>query len=66
MGVNHDLVKNVDGLQFYKLLGSGGKTGFSLFPDFSTYAMLSVWNNEEDAENFLKTSKLICSYKIFN
>ena len=63
MGINHDLIKNVNGLEFYKLLGSGGKTGFSLFPDFSTYAMISVWNNNEDAENFLRTSKLIKSYK---
>ena len=63
MGINHDLIKNVNGLEFYKLLGSGGKTGFSLFPDFSTYAMISVWSNERDAENFLRTSKLIKSYK---
>lgn len=42
--------KDIEGLEFFKLLGSGGGNGFSIFPDFSTYAFLGVWNNELAAQ----------------
>jgi len=63
MGRNHRLMKNQKGLIFYKFMGSGGKSGFSLQPDFSTYALVSVWENEEKAESFLKNNELIFKYK---
>ena len=63
MGRNHGLMKNQKGLIFYKFMGSGGKSGFSLQPDFSTYALVSVWENEEKAESFLKNNELIFKYK---
>lgn len=37
---------DVEGLEFFKLLGSGGGNGFSIFPDWGVYAFLAVWNNE--------------------
>lgn len=40
------------GLIFYKMLGSGGGNGFSVIPDFSTYALLCVWQNAADAMHF--------------
>ena len=40
-----------------------GKTGFSLFPDFSTYALVSVWDSMDSAENLL-SHELISTYKI--
>lgn len=42
----------VKGLTFYKLLGSGGGNGFSVLPDFSTYALLGVWQDTADAFHF--------------
>ena len=32
----------IEGLHFSKLMGTGSGAGFSLFPDFSTYAFLGV------------------------
>ena len=63
MGRNHRLMKNQKGLIFYKFMGSGGKSGFSLQPDFSTYALVSVWENEEKAESFLNNNELLFKYK---
>lgn len=40
------------GLVFYKMLGSGGGNGFSVLPDFSTYALLGVWHDIQDTLNF--------------
>ena len=42
MGTVHVRMKNVLGLQFYKFLGTGGGSGFSLSPDFSAYAFLAL------------------------
>ena len=44
----------VPGLNFYKLLGSGAENGFSIKPDFSTYVLLAVWENEEKAMDFFQ------------
>lgn len=54
-------LKNVEGLKFYKLLGSG-QDGFKPQPDWSVYALLQVWENEESAERFIKNSALIKKY----
>ena len=64
MGINNKYMKNAGGLLFHKFMGSGGKTGFSLFPDFSTYALVSVWDSMDSAEKFIKSSELISTYKI--
>ncbi len=58
----HKHLKGVEGLKFYKLLGSG-KDGFKPQPDWSVYALLQVWKDEDSAQNFLDTSKLIKQYK---
>lgn len=48
------ILKSVPGLHFYKLLGSGSGNGFSVVPDTSTYALLSVWEDQASAEAFFK------------
>lgn len=48
----HPGMKNVPGLVFYKLLGSGAGNGFSIWPDFSTFVLLTVWENREARESF--------------
>ncbi len=53
---------NINGLKFYKLLGSG-QDGFKPQPDWSVYSLLQVWDNINDAEKFFESSKLIEKYK---
>lgn len=55
-------LKSVEGLKFYKLLGSG-QDGFKPQPDWSVYALLQVWKDESCAESFFETSPLIDKYK---
>jgi hypothetical protein len=63
MGTVHVRMKNVLGLQFYKFLGTGGGSGFSLRPDFTTYAFLAVWNDILDYQNFIKEHPVFLKYK---
>ncbi|MFT6882232.1 MAG: heme-degrading monooxygenase HmoA [Marinoscillum sp.] len=48
----------VSGLSFVRLMGSGSGGGFSAWPDFSTYALLSVWKSEAHAEDFFSKNLL--------
>jgi hypothetical protein len=54
MQLGHAHFKNIEGLVFYKLLGSGAENGFSSKPNFGTYALLCIWVSEIDATTFLK------------
>ena len=44
---------NSSGLEFFKLLGTGSRNGFSIYPDFSTYITISSFIDEESRLNFL-------------
>ena len=46
------ILAKIPGLRFFKLLGTGAGNGFSLRPDFSTYALLLVWKDEQSAKEF--------------
>ena len=59
----HKHLQNVNGLQFYKLMGTGKGNGFNPFPDWGTYSLLTVWDTEEDAQHFLKESQLYTIYR---
>ena len=50
------------GVLFFKTLGTGAGTGFSLWPDFSTYALLTVWKSKENATAFLKESSVMKAF----
>ncbi len=58
----HSYLKNVKGLQFYKLWGSG-KENFNPRPDWSVYALLQVWDGELDAMHFFESSSLMVKYR---
>ncbi|MBT6567711.1 MAG: spheroidene monooxygenase [Flavobacteriales bacterium] len=45
-------IQKTSGLQFFKFLGTGGGNGFSLRPDFGTYAVLTLWDSPRDYQNF--------------
>ncbi len=48
----------VSGCIFSKVLGTGSGFGFSLWPDFSTYALLMKWKDEVSAETFFSKSEI--------
>jgi heme-degrading monooxygenase HmoA len=62
MGVGYRQLKDVTGLRFKKLLGTGGGDGFSLRPDFRTYAFLGVWDSAAQAQAFLDTHPFMQAY----
>lgn len=47
MGRLPRLLQKVEGLSFVKMLGSGGKQGFGIFPNFGLYGLLCVWKDEQ-------------------
>ena len=63
MGLLHRKIQKTNGLFFLKLLGTGGGNGFSLRPDFSTYAILGVWESENAASDFFEKNETINRYK---
>jgi heme-degrading monooxygenase HmoA len=52
------LLKKTQELDFFKMLGTGRGTGFSIRPDFSRYGLLGVWESETAADEFFKSSPL--------
>lgn len=63
MGIANSRLSEIEGLQFFKLLGTGGGNGFSLTPDFSTYAFLGVWEDLKFYESCINTHPLFQEYK---
>jgi len=45
-------LSGVDGLRFFKLLGTGGGSGYGFWPDFGTFALLGCWDNAAAARGF--------------
>ena len=56
MGLYKTHFNNIDGLNFYKMLGTGNSPGFSMYPDFSTYAILLTWENKLFADKYFKSN----------
>lgn len=63
MQMARQALKLIKGLKFFKLMGSGAKNGFSIRPDLTSYALLSVWESESDAERFFSESDLFAKFK---
>ena len=60
----HKHLIGIEGLEFYKLLGTGKGSGFNPLPDWSVYSLLQVWDSEENAELFFERSHLFRKYKV--
>ncbi len=58
----HAPLAKVNGLEFYRLLGTG-RDGFDPKPDLSTYALLQVWEQEDNANAFFTEATLFEKYK---
>jgi heme-degrading monooxygenase HmoA len=56
MGKAPKKLEEVPGLEFSKLLGSGGKNGFSKMLNVNVYALHCVWESESAAANFFDRS----------
>ena len=55
-------LRNIPGLQFFKVLGSGFEGGFSTKPSLHKQGLFCVFNSEEHAKQFRTHSTLIQSY----
>ncbi len=64
MAIARPWLRHVPGLRFYKMLGAGRGLVFSLRPDWNRYALLAVWDNREQAENFLASSTFMRRYRL--
>ncbi|MHB0756412.1 hypothetical protein [Polaribacter sp. M15] len=51
-------VDKIEGLTFFKPLGTGSGNGFSIQPDFSTYGFVTVFETESQAEIFVKSDAM--------
>ena len=54
----------VSGCTFSKVLGTGSGFGFSLWPDFTTYALLMKWENDESAQRFFDESPIFTELQV--
>lgn len=55
--------KKVAGLEFFKLMGSGGKNGFSKMLNVNVYALLAVWKSEEAATSYFDASSHFSGFR---
>ena len=58
----HSPMGRVEGLTFYKLMGSGKDLGFNPWPDWSTYAILQIWQDKKYADAYLE-NELFTRYR---
>ncbi|WP_299525135.1 hypothetical protein [Winogradskyella sp.] len=58
MGRSPLIKASIPGLTFWKALGSGSGNGFSIWPDFSTFGLLTVFNSEIEAKDFLASDSI--------
>ncbi|GAA4358308.1 hypothetical protein GCM10023185_23820 [Hymenobacter saemangeumensis] len=63
MGTSPALLRQVPGLRFFRLLGSGADNGFGLWPNLQRYSLLAVWENEQAAAHFFSHSTLWSAYQ---
>jgi|694.fasta_scaffold00616_12 hypothetical protein len=63
MQLGHAQLKNIKGLIFYKLMGSGAENGFSSVPNFGTYALLCIWEGEKYAVDYFENNAFFKKYE---
>ena len=63
MGAARLSLARIDGLQFWKLCGSGTGEGFTPVPNTSVYAILTVWPDLDRARDALGTERIFDRYR---
>ena len=56
---NAGKLKQIAGLTFFKLMGSGRGLGFNAWPDWGVYVLLQVWENDQAACDFFENHEFI-------
>lgn len=56
MGLARPTLGRTAGLRFWKLLGTGHGSGFSLRPNWNCYGVIGVWDKDDAAQHFLHRS----------
>ena len=56
-------MKAIPGVSFSKMLGTGAGFGYSSKPDFRTYALLTVWETPEEAQEFESSSPVMSRFR---
>jgi hypothetical protein len=64
LGMLPPKLKKLEHLSFFKVLGTGGGLGYSGRPDFSQYALLTVWNSAERAQDFFQNAEIMRTYRL--
>ena len=57
MGFARLMMPRIEGLRFWKLMGTGAGDGFSTMPNFGVYTVLCVWADEASAKTALRTKQ---------
>lgn len=63
MGAARFALPKVDGLEFWKLCGSGTGEGFTPIPNTAVYAILATWRDDAVARHQVAQSKLWSRYR---
>ena len=63
MGTSPPILRRVPGLRFFKLLGSGARNGFGLWPNLDRYGFMAVWEDEAAAVAFFAQHSLWQGYQ---
>jgi hypothetical protein len=64
LGMLPPKLKKFEHLSFFKVLGTGGGIGYSSRPDFSQYALLTVWTSAESAQDFFQNAEIMRTYRL--
>jgi hypothetical protein len=62
MGTSVRPLQKVNGLNFFKLMGSGQGRGFSLKPNWYRYGLMATWESPAAAEDFFHAHPLLEEY----
>jgi hypothetical protein len=63
MGIMPRRLRKLKGPEFFKVLGTGGGSGYSSVPGLKKYALLTVWPDKEKALDFFRHSEIMTSYR---
>ena len=56
-------LRDLEGIGFHKLMGTGSGQGFDLAPDFSAYVILATWPSLDEARTQVEGSKIYSLYR---
>jgi spheroidene monooxygenase len=56
-------MRNIEGLLFFKVLGSGSNAGFGVSPSFIHQGLLCHFESEDNAEKFICSNDIVNYYK---